>query len=119
MPPISELVYSADGKAVSGPDDAPDLSDVFSEPKADGERKVTRFETTPLMSSYVVAFANGDFKYLESSYTSPLSGKTRPLRAYAPPEIVHLTKLALEAKALAMPIYEKMYQVSLVTVPHN
>ncbi|KAI0933743.1 hypothetical protein AcV5_005813 [Taiwanofungus camphoratus] len=42
--------------------------------------KVTRFETGPLMSTYLVAFANGHFTHLESSYTSPLSGKTRPLR---------------------------------------
>lgn len=34
------------------------------------------------MSTYLVAFANGDFKYLEDSYTSPLSGKTRTLRVY-------------------------------------
>lgn len=47
------------------------------------EWKITRFDKTPLMSTYLVAFANGDFKYLESSYTSPLSGKTRPLRIYS------------------------------------
>ena len=34
------------------------------------------------MSTYLVAYANGVFKHLESSYTSPLSGKTRPLRIY-------------------------------------
>ena len=34
------------------------------------------------MSTYLVAYANGVFEYLESSYTSPLSGKTRPLRVY-------------------------------------
>jgi aminopeptidase 2 len=44
--------------------------------------KITRFETTPPMSSYIVAFANGHFEHLESSYTSPLSGKIRPLRIY-------------------------------------
>jgi hypothetical protein len=43
------------------------------------------------MSTYIVAFANGQFEYLESSYTSPLSGTTRPLRIYGeerlhPPE---------------------------------
>ena len=34
------------------------------------------------MSTYLVAYANGVFEHLESSYTSPLSGKTRPLRIY-------------------------------------
>ncbi|KAI0928151.1 hypothetical protein AcW2_004257 [Taiwanofungus camphoratus] len=45
-----------------------------------GKWKVTRFETSPLMSTYLVAFANGHFTHLESSYTSLLSGKIRPLR---------------------------------------
>ena len=34
------------------------------------------------VSTYLVAYANGPFEYLESSYTSPLSGKVRPLRIY-------------------------------------
>lgn len=34
------------------------------------------------MSTYLIAYANGVFEYLESSYTSPLSGKIRPLRVY-------------------------------------
>jgi hypothetical protein len=34
------------------------------------------------MSTYLVAFSNGHFEYLESSYISPLSGTTRPLRIY-------------------------------------
>lgn len=46
------------------------------------EWKITRFEKTPPMSTYVVEYASGPFKHLESSYTSPLSGKTRQLRTY-------------------------------------
>jgi aminopeptidase N len=34
------------------------------------------------MSTYLLAFANGEFAHLESSYKSPLSGKVRPLRVY-------------------------------------
>ena len=34
------------------------------------------------MSTYLVAYANGRFAHLESSYKSPLSGKIRPLRIY-------------------------------------
>ena len=61
--------------------------------------KITKFEQTPKvctlafvrttvnhltcqMSSYLVAYANGEFEFIESSYVSPLSGKTRPLRVY-------------------------------------
>ncbi|KAH7103916.1 leucyl aminopeptidase [Auriculariales sp. MPI-PUGE-AT-0066] len=73
--------------------------------------KVTAFETTPLVSSYLVAFANGDFKYTESTYKSPISGKTRPLRVYTTPESVHLTQYALDVKARALPIYEDLFKV--------
>lgn len=34
------------------------------------------------MSTYLLAYANGPFEYLESSYKSPLSGAVRPLRIY-------------------------------------
>ena len=47
-----------------------------------GEWTVSTFEDTPPMSTYLLAFANGAFKHRESSYTSPISGKTRPLRVY-------------------------------------
>lgn len=41
------------------------------------------------MSTYIVAYANGHFGYLESSYTSPLSGATRPLRIYGSQLTLH------------------------------
>ena len=65
----------------------------------DGSWHATSFETTPpvrierirvpdqltmeQMSTYLLAFANGEFVHLESSYQSPLSGKVRPLRIYS------------------------------------
>lgn len=59
-----------------------DVEDLF-ETKGVSGWKVTRFEATPKMSTYLVAFANGDFQYLEGAFTSPISGKTRPLRIYS------------------------------------
>ncbi|CAE6458236.1 unnamed protein product [Rhizoctonia solani] len=73
--------------------------------------KIIAFEKTPVMSSYLVAFANGHFEFLESSYTSPLSGKTRPLRIYATKDIIHQTQFALDVKAKVVPIYEKMFDI--------
>lgn len=35
------------------------------------------------VSTYLIAYANGPFVYLEDSYQSPLSGKVRPLRIYS------------------------------------
>jgi hypothetical protein len=37
------------------------------------------------MSTYLVAFGNGPFEFVESAYKSPLSGVVRPLRVYGAP----------------------------------
>ncbi|KAF9504838.1 hypothetical protein BS47DRAFT_1438322 [Hydnum rufescens UP504] len=80
-------------------------------PGAQNEWKVTVFEKTPPMSSYLVAFANGQFEYLESSYKSPLSGRIRPLRIYATPDSIHQAQFALEVKEKTLPLYEEVFDV--------
>lgn len=79
MPAASEAVVTPNYK---GNDGSPESEALFSGLK-DGEWKVTKFETTPPMSSYIVAFANGHFEYLEDSVILPLSGKKLPLRIYS------------------------------------
>lgn len=44
--------------------------------------KHTQFHKSPKMSTYLVALANGPFQYTEASYTSPISGITKPVRVY-------------------------------------
>lgn len=73
--------------------------------------KTTRFETSPPMSTYLVAWANGKFAHLESSYVSPLSGKTRPLRIYATHDIIHQAQFALDIKRKVLPLYEKVFDI--------
>ena len=79
------------------------------------------------MSTYIVAYANGPFAYLESSYTSPLSGKVRPLRIYsmfialsvatplifclATPDVIHQAKFALDFKEKVLPLYEQVFDI--------
>jgi hypothetical protein len=75
MPAISEETITPNTRFA-------DDESLFSGLK-DGQWKVTKFQTTPPMSSYIVAFANGHFKYLEDSVVLPLSGKTLPLRIYS------------------------------------
>jgi aminopeptidase 2 len=78
MPAVSEEVYTGS----KGEGNA-NLADLFSSLTiTDGKWKITKFQTTPLMSSYIVAFANGHFEYLEKSIVMPLSGKTLPMRIY-------------------------------------
>ena len=70
-----------------------------------------QFETTPKVSTYLVAWANGDFRHLESSYTSPLSGRKVPLRIYTTPEHIHQAGLALDVKCKVLPVYEKIFDI--------
>ncbi|GJJ10234.1 hypothetical protein Clacol_004460 [Clathrus columnatus] len=76
-----------------------------------GGWKITKFERTPKMSTYLVALANGDFKHLESSYVSPLSGKTRPLRIYATEDCIHQAQFSLDVKAKALIQYEQAFDI--------
>lgn len=73
--------------------------------------KITTFAPTPPMSTYIVAFANGPFAFLEDSYTSPLSGTARPLRVYTTPDLIHQAAFALEVKKKVLPLYEQVFDV--------
>ncbi|KNZ75425.1 Aminopeptidase 2, mitochondrial [Termitomyces sp. J132] len=106
MPAISEEVYSP---AAAKPNEHPDLAKLYS--SLDNTWKITQFQTTPPMSTYIVAFANGHFAHLEKSVTMPLSGKTIPLKIYATADVVHQAQFALDVKASVLPLYEKIFDV--------
>ncbi|KAF8232360.1 hypothetical protein L208DRAFT_1272750 [Tricholoma matsutake] len=109
MPAISEEVYNPKDRALGG---ATPLADLLSSMTIQDDKwKVTRFQTTPPMSSYIVAFANGPFEYLEKSVVMPLSGKTLPLRIYATADHIHQAQFALDVKADVLPLYEKIFDV--------
>lgn len=76
--------------------------------KASDEWTITKFETTPLLSTYLVAWANGPFVHLETSYKST-DGRTIPLRIYSTKEYIHQTEFALNVTAKVLPIYEKVF----------
>ncbi|OJT04088.1 Aminopeptidase 2, mitochondrial [Trametes pubescens] len=106
MPAISEEVYKPD-TAIAEPWIAQKLSTL---PDA-GQWKITQFEATPPVSTYLVAYANGPFEYLESSYKSPLSGKVRPLRIYATADVIGQAQFALDIKRLVLPLYEEVFDI--------
>ncbi|ESK92997.1 leucyl aminopeptidase [Moniliophthora roreri MCA 2997] len=103
MPAISDKTFAAEDKEHA------QLKKVF--PTLDGQWRITRHETTPPMSSYIVAFANGEFTHLETSVKMPLSGKTLPLRIYATPDVIHQAQFALDVKAKVLPLYERVFDV--------
>ncbi|RDX52652.1 hypothetical protein OH76DRAFT_1553921 [Lentinus brumalis] len=106
MPAISEEVYKPD----SVDKDTWLAKKMATLPDAD-QWKVTKFETTPPVSTYLVAYANGPFEYLESSYKSPLSGKVRPLRIYATADVISQAQFALDVKRMVLPLYEEVFDI--------
>ncbi|KAG6813612.1 hypothetical protein H0H92_009229 [Tricholoma furcatifolium] len=107
MPAVSEEVYTP---AAAKPNEHPDLAKLFS--SLDDSWKITQFQNTPPMSTYIVAFANGHFSYLEKSVKLPLSGKDLPLRIYATADVIHQAQFALDVKASVLPLYEKVFDVA-------
>ncbi|GJE96509.1 aminopeptidase [Phanerochaete sordida] len=96
------------------PDPDSDVAAWLSQKLPEGRHemwKVTTFQKTPLISTYIVAWANGPFSFLEAAYTSPLTSKTCPLRIYATPDLVHQAQFALDIARRAMPIYEQVFDI--------
>ncbi|KAJ6537805.1 leucyl aminopeptidase [Mycena capillaripes] len=72
---------------------------------------ITRFETTPKMSTYIVSYANGSFMHVESAFTSPLTGKVRPVSIYATPDLIGQAQFPLELMVKVLPMLETMFDL--------
>lgn len=113
MPAASEKPLSK-GYEEAGEDTVGKLVKQFSSLKTEESStgwKITKFERTPLISSYLVAYANGPFEFIEGHYTSPISGKRRPVRMYATKEIIHQAKFALDVNVRCLSLYESVFNV--------
>ncbi|KZT03397.1 uncharacterized protein LAESUDRAFT_761974 [Laetiporus sulphureus 93-53] len=105
MPVKSEVIYEPSSNIV--PEQVSGwltskLSSLMSGEAGADKWKVTQFEATPKVSTYLIAYANGHFKHLEDSYTSPLS---------ATEEIIDKTAYALEVTKKVLPLYEKVFDI--------
>ncbi|KJA13144.1 hypothetical protein HYPSUDRAFT_73134 [Hypholoma sublateritium FD-334 SS-4] len=86
MPALADVVIGTEVGTLAAL--APEVADILATGKTQKFR-ITTFETTPLMSTYIVAYSNGPFKFLETSVAMPLSGKMIPLRVYVTPDLIH------------------------------
>ncbi|KAK7693087.1 hypothetical protein QCA50_002652 [Cerrena zonata] len=107
MPSVSEVEFDPSIPASSKTDSW--LADKLA--GASDKWKITKFQTTPLMSTYIVAYANGYFTYLEGSYKSPLSGNVRPLRLYATEDLIDQAEFVMSVKERVLPLYEKVFDI--------
>ncbi|KAJ7905297.1 leucyl aminopeptidase [Mycena olivaceomarginata] len=108
MPAISEEIYEPGSSASN---QSSEMSTLLSSLPSEQKWKISKFQTTPKMSTYIVAFANGPFVFLEQKVVMPLSGKTVPLRIYSTPDVIHQAAFALDVAARVMPIYETVFDV--------
>ena len=122
MPAISEELLGPNS------DVSEDVRELAASSKPEEKWKITKFATTPPMSSYIVAWANGYFEKLESTVKLPVSGKELPLRIFgahlcatlSPPHLIsaaatkdniHQAQFALDVKAKVLPLYEQVFEV--------
>jgi aminopeptidase N len=87
-------------------------------PTSDGKKKLVKFATTPVMSSYLVAFIVGEFEYIETIYDNV------PVRLYTVPGKKEQGTFALEMARKAMLWYNDWFafksplpKVDLIAIP--
>lgn len=78
--------------------------DVKSEKEVSGGKKAVTFNTSPLMSSYLLAFIVGELQYIETKNFRV------PVRVYAPPDQdIERGRFSLELAAKTLDFYEKQF----------
>lgn len=93
-------------------------TNVIKEEKKNG-KKLIKFATTPIMSSYLVAFAIGDFEYIETKYRNNI-----PIRVYVTRGKSHQAHFMLNVAKSAMIYMEEWFdypmplpKVDIVGIP--
>ena len=72
----------------------------------EGETLVTTFQTTPIMSTYLLAFAFGDIDYLERQTKDGIT-----VRTWATPENVKHTAFALDVAVRCLEFYNNYFDI--------
>ena len=73
-------------------------------------RKVVSFETTPRMSTYLVAWAFGDFEYVEDFTQRKYNGKSIPVRVYTTRGLKEYGRFALENCHQIVDYFSKIFK---------
>ena len=73
-------------------------------------RKVVSFERTPIMSTYLLAWAFGDFEYVEDFTRRKYNGKSIPVRVYTTKGLKEHGRFALEKCHQIVDYFSKIFE---------
>ncbi|OWB57389.1 peptidase activity, acting on L-amino acid peptides protein [[Candida] boidinii] len=77
--------------------------------------KIVTFETTPLMSTYLLAWCIGKFDYIESfTKTAKYQGKPIPIRVYTKPNNSEQGRFALEMACKSVDYFSEIFKIDYV-----
>ncbi|ATY65036.1 aminopeptidase 2 [Cordyceps militaris] len=108
--PNSKATFSLD---VELPADQTAISNTpvaTTERTAEGRQRV-RFETTPVMSTYLLAWAIGDFKYVETCTAQEYRGSKIPVRFYATAGLQEQGRFAMQEAANAVDFFSATFGI--------
>ena len=78
------------------------------ESKTEGDFKTVKFQTSPIMSTYLVAFAAAELEFIESQTSD---GKTK-FRVYTLPGSIHQTQFALETGVKVLEFFVNYFDLA-------
>ncbi|KAF4628180.1 hypothetical protein G7Y89_g9972 [Cudoniella acicularis] len=79
--------------------------------KAKSGFKVVAFETTPIMSPYLLTWAVGDFEYIESFTKRKYNGKNLPVRVYTTRGLKEQAQFALDHAAPIIDYFSEVFDI--------
>ena len=96
------------------PEDQTALSNMPEKDVKKGKKqgtKVVSFEKTPIMSTYLLAWAFGDFEYVEDFTRRKYNGKNLPVRVYTTKGLKDQGKLALESAHQVVDYFSDIFRI--------
>lgn len=80
--------------------------------KTEGEKKIVTFETTPVMSTYLLAWAVGEFEYIEGfTNENYVNNKPLPVRIYTTKGYTKDAHLALSLAPKIVDYFSKIFEL--------
>ncbi|KAK6437018.1 hypothetical protein LTR95_006793 [Oleoguttula sp. CCFEE 5521] len=96
------------------PEDLTALSNMPEKESKKGKEpgtKVVSFDRTPIMSTYLLAWAFGDFEYVEDFTRRKYNGKTLPVRVYTTKGLKKQGMLALESAHQVVDYFSEIFRI--------